>query len=83
MLSAEIINNLTDGLHHNHYDKWVIKDDGVIISQPMLWKTEFKEVSFLKMINLKVDRSEIVLDHFRKHYDRLVDKNGIDEEVKI
>ena len=73
MLSAEIINNLTDGLHHNHYDKWVIKDDGVIISQPMLWKTEFK----------KVNMSEIVLDHFRKHYDRLVDNNGIDELVMV
>ena len=73
MLYAEITNSLKNGLKHNHYDEWVVKNDGVIISQPMLWKTEVK----------KVNISEIVLDHFRKHYDRLLDKNGIDELVRV
>ena len=63
MLYAEIVKSLYDGLKHNHYDEWVIKDDGIVISQPMLWKTEFM---LWKTEPKKVDMSEIVLDHFRK-----------------
>ena len=80
MLYAEIVKSLYDGLKHNHYDEWVIKDDGIVISQPMLWKTEFM---LWKTEPKKVDMSEIVLDHFRKHYDLLVDNNGIDELVSV
>ena len=46
----------------------------------MLWKTEF---ILWKTEPKKVDMSEIVLDHFRKHYDLLVDNNGIDELVSV